>query len=153
MKFAESMKSVYITKYAVFKGRAGQSEYVNYFLFQLALFLLSLCLYRYQLELALPVSIVVFIFTFIPGMAVTSRRLHDTGHSYSVVLKPFNYGGLSLITLKLAILLPANWFVFVLVVFFGFSIYSMYLSIDILIKLLFRKGQLEANKYGGPPIH
>jgi hypothetical protein len=152
MKFAESMKSTYFTKYAVFKGRASESEYVNCFLFQLALTSLLLYLPQYQLELTPLISIVVGIITFIPGMALTSRRLHDTGHSYSVVLKPLNYLGLFFITLKLATLLPVTWFIFfVLVVSFGSLIYGGYLTIN-LYKKLFSKGQLEANKYGDPPI-
>lgn len=152
MKFAESMKSTYFTKYAVFKGRASQSEYVNYFLLQLALTLLSLYLPQYQLDLTSLISIVVAIIISIPGMALTSRRLHDTGNSYSVVLKPLNYLGLFYITLILARLLPVNWFIFfVLVVSFGSLIYGGYLTINI-FKKLFSKGQLEANKYGDPPI-
>ena len=151
MKFAESMKSTYFTKYAVFKGRASQSEYVNYFLLELALIPLLIYPLQYPPDLTSLISIVVNIITLIPGMALTSRRLHDTGHSFNVALKNWNYFGLFVITLNLPIHLSKTWTIFFLLVSFGCLIYSGYLLINLLMKL-FSKGQLEANKYGDPPI-
>jgi uncharacterized membrane protein YhaH (DUF805 family) len=66
--------------YAVFKGRAGRPEYWFY------LFSLIVGVVIYYLTLGAPglrnpLNLIWWLLTVIPSTAVSSRRLHDTGHS------------------------------------------------------------------------
>ena len=63
--------------YAVFDGRAGRPEYWWFYLYTI--------LGNLGLSLLTPRSLVVpglfVLVTLIPSLAVTARRMHDTGHS------------------------------------------------------------------------
>jgi uncharacterized membrane protein YhaH (DUF805 family) len=73
MNFNEAVKSVF-SKYAVFKGRARRSEYWWFMLFTiLAALLLGI--------FPKMVGDLFSIATFIPGLTVMVRRLHDIGKS------------------------------------------------------------------------
>ena len=69
-------------KYAEFRGRAGRPEYWFWVLFQV-LFAIALTI----VDLVIfdgpdrGFSALVSLSLFLPGLAVTARRLHDTGHS------------------------------------------------------------------------
>jgi uncharacterized membrane protein YhaH (DUF805 family) len=89
-----------LRKYAVFSGRAARSEF---WYWVLALFLVSLALSivegavlaplmgfeRFAPEAGQPLSTLVSIAIFLPALAVTVRRLHDTDHSGWWVLLGF----------------------------------------------------------------
>lgn len=72
-------------KYAVFKGRARRKEYWSFALFNVvflftAIFM-DLLLSEGELLLFTTMYSIYYLITLIPGLAVTIRRLHDTGMS------------------------------------------------------------------------
>lgn len=71
------------SKYAVFSGRASRSEYWWFVLFnilvQIAFIGISIAAANEGIALGL---IAYGIVAFLPSLAVTVRRLHDTGHSW-----------------------------------------------------------------------
>jgi uncharacterized membrane protein YhaH (DUF805 family) len=75
-----------LKNYAVFKGRSNRSEYWYFVLFNLIFVILALVLDT-VVGLTISDSPYGFVYltyalaTFIPGLAVTVRRLHDTGKS------------------------------------------------------------------------
>jgi uncharacterized membrane protein YhaH (DUF805 family) len=71
--------------YAVFNGRAGRPEYWWFYLFTfLGGFVISFLTHR-----ASVIGIWLFwLGTVLPSLAVTSRRLHDTDHSFWWALSP-----------------------------------------------------------------
>lgn len=110
MSFGEAVKTVFVTKYADFKGRARRSEYwwaqlgwsIAYFVVYTPLFVVLISSptdANGQVE-SFPVVgwafvAVVFVFvlaSIVPLLAVLVRRLHDTGRSgwwYFISLVPF----------------------------------------------------------------
>lgn len=83
MTFTEAVKTCLVEKYATFSGRAPRSEYWYLTLFG---YLLSLLIFFIgytinSLELMMGISLVVCLIFFVPGLAVSVRRLHDTGRS------------------------------------------------------------------------
>lgn len=99
MSFQEAVTTVLTKKYADFSGRARRSEY---WWFALAAFLLLAV--PYVLGLAVSKVFLVLFFVawlglLVPSIAVTVRRLHDTGKSgwfYLVAFIPF-VGGIILL--------------------------------------------------------
>lgn len=90
-------KKVVFENYANFKGRARRSEYWWYTLGSIILFLTATILDR-VLEINFgetyygPFYLILALATFIPGLAVAVRRLHDVGKSgwfYFIILIPF----------------------------------------------------------------
>lgn len=90
MTFSQSIKSVF-SKYADFSGRATRSEYWYFYLFNflvvmvyyIALFAMLVSGSR-DSSAAGYLSVMFIIYALvmtIPSLAVTVRRLHDTGHS------------------------------------------------------------------------
>jgi uncharacterized membrane protein YhaH (DUF805 family) len=90
MKFQDSVKSVLTTNYANFTGRARRSEYWWYILFSM---IASLVLGLID-QAVIGAGVLQGIFglaTFIPGIAVGVRRLHDrdmSGWWLLIVLAP-----------------------------------------------------------------
>ena len=82
MSFTESIKSVLITNYAKFSGRARRSEYWWFYLFN---FIVGLILGFIGVK---ALSTVYELIILIPSLAVTVRRLHDTGRSGWLVIVP-----------------------------------------------------------------
>lgn len=80
---AEAVKSV-LTKYVGFSGRARRSEY---WYWTLATILVTIAVALFESALGIryddsgPISTVLGLAIFLPGLAVTFRRLHDTGRS------------------------------------------------------------------------
>lgn len=98
MSFADSIRTC-MSKYATFSGRARRSEF---WWFSLFLFLVYLVL------IVLDAATHTFLFTIvmlafvIPSLAVTWRRLHDTGRSggwFFIGLVPF-VGGIALLVFE-----------------------------------------------------
>lgn len=95
MGFSESVKSVY-SKYATFSGRASRSEFWYYYLFNLIMEFV-LCGLGFGIGVAIGSNagesiafgfIVLYgmmviwgLVNFLPILATTVRRLHDTGKS------------------------------------------------------------------------
>jgi len=91
MSFAESVKTV-LSKYATFSGRAQRSEYWWWWLF-VAVVAVALSLVDAALGLHVSdakvngvqvtglLTLVFGLAVLVPGIAVTFRRLHDTGRS------------------------------------------------------------------------
>lgn len=90
MTFSQSIKSVF-SKYADFSGRATRSEYWYFYLFN---FLVGMVYYIALFAMLgsgsrdssavgyLSVMIIIYALVMtIPSLAVSVRRLHDTGHS------------------------------------------------------------------------
>jgi len=68
-----------LKKYAVFSGRSRRQEYWMFFLFNLIFSITSSFLD--SILGTIVVSLVYALALFIPTLAVTVRRLHDTGRS------------------------------------------------------------------------
>lgn len=95
MSFGESVKTCF-QKYVTFKGRARRSEYWWFCLLNFIVSIVTLVL-DYQMdtiniELGLgALSGLYTLIVFLPGLAVSVRRLHDTGHSgwlYLLIIIP-----------------------------------------------------------------
>ena len=101
MSFGESVKTCF-QKYVTFKGRARRSEYWWFWLLNLIVSIVTLELWLlnlivsivtlvldYKLDMiniefgigALALSGLYTLIVFLPSLAVSVRRLHDTGHS------------------------------------------------------------------------
>jgi len=81
MTFVEAIKSVF-TKYAVFEGRARRSEYWWFVLaYAIVNGLLSGIATATGLTIFTIISSIVALACLVPSIAVTTRRLHDTGKS------------------------------------------------------------------------
>ena len=70
-----------LQKYAVFDGRAKRSEYWLFTLIQIIIFTVLYALFLAAGQLFLVVYWLYALATLIPSLAVTVRRLHDTGRS------------------------------------------------------------------------
>jgi uncharacterized membrane protein YhaH (DUF805 family) len=93
----EVWKSVVLENYANFKGRAGMAEYWWFVLANIVAVLGLLVLSRVS-GLFFVVYLLYILGVFIPGLAVSIRRLHDTDRSgwwYLIGLIPF--GGIVLL--------------------------------------------------------
>ena len=93
MGFTEAIKSVF-SKYATFSGRATRPEYWYFALFNIIIYMVAIGLptivgvFCYGVDEAIGVmsvgTIIYYIYalaSFIPNLAVSVRRLHDTGRS------------------------------------------------------------------------
>jgi uncharacterized membrane protein YhaH (DUF805 family) len=99
MSFNQAVSSVLLNKYATFSGRARRSEYWWWYLFVSLVFLVASILDRaigltYS-DLTLGggwLATIAGIVFLIPNLAVSVRRLHDTGRSgwwLLIALVPF----------------------------------------------------------------
>lgn len=85
MGFTEAIKSCF-SKFATFSGRASRSEYWYWVLFNVLVNVVIIILVVASMDPTLlfaagPIMIILQILFFIPTLAVTVRRLHDTGKS------------------------------------------------------------------------
>jgi uncharacterized membrane protein YhaH (DUF805 family) len=132
----------------VFKGRASRPEYWWFYLFILLGNLVVQFAIHAVPTLGRSLWILWAALTFIPSLAVASRRLHDTGHSfwwYSALYLP-------LVPIMILAVTKPPWlkgssaallvFVTLLLAFFGLVIW--------LLILMCRKGDTGPNRYGDP---
>jgi len=158
-------------KYAVFKGRARRREYWGFFLF---LFLMGAAAFPFVFVLSLIVTecvwdgtayseslnerVLELVFDILwwivslpfvlPLLAVTSRRLHDTGRSINWVL----YGlilAVVLLLVALMFLVPAGvivWAVLTFILALGVFVYMMIGFVH-----LIQNGDRGSNAYGSDP--
>jgi uncharacterized membrane protein YhaH (DUF805 family) len=80
MSFSEAIRSV-LARYAVFGGRSRRSEYWFWTLAAVVVGVVIEVLLFISRPLGLTLELVFVLATFIPGLAVAVRRLHDTDRS------------------------------------------------------------------------
>ncbi len=84
MGFAEAIKS-WFNKYVTFSGRAPRSEYWWFTLFailaQIVLTFVDMAVFGANPYGIDPLATIFSLAVLLPGLAVTVRRLHDTGRS------------------------------------------------------------------------
>lgn len=82
--FGEAISTCF-SKYVTFSGRASRSEYWFYVLFLVLLSIVAsiidAILFPGTIESGGPVNAIISLGTFLPSLAVTWRRLHDTNRS------------------------------------------------------------------------
>lgn len=79
MSFQDAVTTVLTKKYADFSGRARRSEY---WFFVLAYFIAFVVASIIDMVVGIPIlEILLALGLFIPSLAVSVRRLHDTDHS------------------------------------------------------------------------
>jgi uncharacterized membrane protein YhaH (DUF805 family) len=96
MSFAESVRSCF-SKYVTWNGRAGRAEYWWFALFVLIFYVVGAVITA-AVHSAIPVILFALVI-ILPSLAVTVRRLHDTGRSgwwYWISLVPL-VGGIILL--------------------------------------------------------
>ena len=147
MTFSESIKTVVFKKYATFKGRASRSEYWWYMLFASLISLLGAViastLYGDPSELTL--FDIVWLLIFLPGLAVSIRRLHDVNKSGWWLLYPW----LGLILVPIASLFDDTSLMDSMVVI-SFSLMTLgYLYV---LYLAIKKSDSGENQYGKNPV-
>jgi uncharacterized membrane protein YhaH (DUF805 family) len=84
MGFTDAVQAVF-KKYAVFSGRSLRSEYWYWALFGLiasiVLSIIDKAIFNFPYNSNGPAGIIFSLATFIPGLAVAVRRLHDVNKS------------------------------------------------------------------------
>ena len=78
-----------LQKYVVFDGRASRSEYWWFALVQTIIWAILLALSLAIHEALMVITVVYALATIIPSLAVTIRRLHDSGKSAWFILFTF----------------------------------------------------------------
>ena len=81
MDFKQSLETCLRTKYADFSGRASRSEYWWFILGMLIVNVVIQLIGRAVPVLGLVLPIIFFLAVIVPDIAVSVRRLHDTGKS------------------------------------------------------------------------
>ena len=79
MNFQNSIKTCF-QKFADFNGRASRSEFWYFYLFAILVYFISIYV-AIQMPFFFAVAIIFALILFVPALAVTARRLHDTGRS------------------------------------------------------------------------
>ena len=79
MNFQNSIKTCF-QKFANFDGRAARSEFWYFYLFSYSGIFILIYL-AVQMSFFFAVAIIFSLIIVVPALAVTARRLHDTGRS------------------------------------------------------------------------
>ncbi len=79
MNFQNSIKTCF-KKFSDFNGRASRSEFWYFYLFGIIVYFLGMFI-AVQAPFFFAILIIFGFVVFIPALAVTARRLHDTGKS------------------------------------------------------------------------
>ena len=79
MNFQTSIKTCF-KKFSDFNGRASRSEFWYFYLFAILGYFCSIFL-ALQMSFFFAIAIIFGLILFVPALAVTARRLHDTGKS------------------------------------------------------------------------
>ena len=129
-----------LKKYAVFSGRARRAEYWFFALFNL---IVSLILSAVDTAVGLEIglSLVYSLAVILPSLAVTVRRLHDTGRSGWWLLAML--GGHVIMLLGVALDMKA-------VILAGVVIAAVVAII--VVVFMFLSGTAGENKYGPNPV-
>lgn len=144
MNFIDAVKTCF-TKYANFNGRAGLPEYWWFFLF---LIVASLIMSSISAMLANIFSLA----TFVPMIAVTARRLHDTNKTGWLQVG-WNLG--MIVGIVLVVIGFASMFMHSSgspsMVMGGIGGLLMLVSFAVAIYFMVQKGDADDNQYGAPP--
>ena len=137
-----------VANYAVFNGRAGRPEYWWFYLFTFLGSFVTYIIGRRAPVIGVSFQGLFWLATVLPSLAVTSRRLHDTDHSFWWVLSPM------LVMIPLVALAVANrtglkagpaigaFAIIAVFAMLGFTIW--------VLVLLCLKGDAGPNRYGDP---
>lgn len=122
--------------FMVFRGRSTRSEFWWFFLFAIVVTIAAAVLEAF-LETKM-ISIFVNVIFFMPLLAVTVRRLHDTNRS--------------VIYLAILLLPVPLWFMSGLI---GDTVWAAawFFAVSMLLLILCLPGQIGANKYGPDPYN
>ena len=105
MSLASSIK-ICFSKYAVFSGRASRSEYWWFALFLfiagIVTSIVDVMIMGYSSENFGPINAIFSVITFLPGLAVGARRLHDIDRSGWWQLLVFTIIGIILLVIWFA---------------------------------------------------
>ena len=105
MSFFSSIK-ICFSKYAVFSGRATRSEYWWFALFLfiagIVTSIIDVMIMGYSSENFGPINAIFSVITFLPGLAVGARRLHDIDRSGWWQLLVFTIIGIILLVIWFA---------------------------------------------------
>lgn len=98
MSFMDAVRSA-LTQYASFRGRARRSEYWWFVLFNVIVTVVAAVVDAtaglQQTSGYGPVALLATLALLLPSLAVTARRLHDTGRSgWWILLSLIPFGGL-----------------------------------------------------------
>lgn len=144
MTFSEAIKTCF-SKYATFSGRAIRSEYWWFTLFLFlggfALGLVDAVLFSAIIADASPISSLFSLATFIPALAVTARRLHDSNRSGWWQIAPM---GAFILT---ALLSVSETYILA----FAAGAFAI-VSVGLLLFWLIKRGDVGANQYGPGPF-
>jgi uncharacterized membrane protein YhaH (DUF805 family) len=88
MSFADAIKTC-LAKYADFSGRARRSEYWFFSLAILLAYVVCFVIMAAVRPLGLLLLVVLVLGAIVPGLAVSIRRLHDTGRAGVWILVNF----------------------------------------------------------------
>lgn len=80
MTFAEAIRSV-LDKYADFSGRARRSEYWFWSLALFLVYIVAVIIFVVSHVLGAILYVLLILAAIVPSLAVSVRRLHDTGKS------------------------------------------------------------------------
>jgi len=147
MTFFKSIKTVLFQKYATFKGRSSRSEYWWYSLFVILISLLGvvIAITLYGDPSGPTLFDIVGLLIFLPGLAVSIRRLHDVNKSGWWLLYPL--AGLILIPIASLFddtsLMDSAIVISIALMTLGY-LYVLYLAI--------KKSDSGENQYGKNPI-
>lgn len=134
--------------FAVFKGRAGRPEYWWFYLFVLLVYVPIDYLYLFTARSLGEWLVWVWMaINAVPSLAVTTRRLHDTGRSFWWI------GMLWIVCFAILFMnvigdsLPKN----LALLAYGVLLLLFFVLVIRSLALLATKGDPGANRYGGPP--
>lgn len=120
-----------LKNYAVFSGRARRAEYWYFILFNLIITIILMGI-DYSLGLQIGISTVYSLAVLIPSIAVSVRRLHDTGRTGWWLLLP--------IVAAITLVVPA------------IGAFVVLIADIVIIVFLVLAGTRGENKYGADPI-
>ena len=155
MTFTQSIATCF-KKYATFKGRASRSEFWWFHLFQFlasfAIVIVAVVIYAISQDmlLLLALQLVSWLFQlaiFLPEIAVTCRRLHDTERSGWWMILPTGTYFIGIIFVGISLLLTNDVTFFAVVTLIA----TLGASICVLIWLIDPSDRGE-NKYGPSPF-
>lgn len=134
-----------LQKFFDFKGRAQRSEYWFYVLFYVLLgFPVAILATVTGFE---DLSLIYTLGLLLPTLAVTTRRLHDTGQSGWVQAAPIVAGALAGFTGATALFAPSSG----TFLFFGLAVVGFIVAEGILLYFLVKDSDAGDNRFGSNP--
>lgn len=150
MGFVDATKTC-LSKYATFRGRAVRSEYWWFWVFLILLAIVAAVLdalifgtQTLDSDSGGPIAVVTNLATFLPSLAVTVRRLHDTGRPWYYILTPvlFAMGGFAVAALSADAAPGLAAFI---------AVGALIIGVGLMFYWLVKPSDPYANKYGPGP--